>query len=317
MATVTAFTAQRMQEIEDGTVVDGLVVGDDLILTRRDDSQINAGNVRGAAGPQGLQGPQGIQGPQGLQGIQGPIGLTGPQGPAGTSETRPIAARLGGFGSLASGGIQVYGGPGAVDTILYTVPAGKVAFINKLRITNVLALGGVSISTRVALNPAGGASMANPSPMVWNVVVAQGENYDLLEGAVLQAGATVVVYSTNASGVFHLDGVEFTAANLAETPKILAQLVIPNAGATNTLYTVPAGKTAVIGHLHVGNCGGSPNNGVTFRLTDPDWRVVDVTIAQREHQRFLEGVILQAGTVLQVVAGTANLLFCHLFGSEV
>lgn len=54
MATVTSYTAERMKAIEDGTVVDGDVVGNDLILTRHDGSQINAGNVRG---PQGTPGP--------------------------------------------------------------------------------------------------------------------------------------------------------------------------------------------------------------------------------------------------------------------
>jgi microcystin-dependent protein len=56
MATVTGYTAERMKEIEDSTVVDGEVSGDDLILLTRDGTEINAGNVRG---PQGIQGPSG------------------------------------------------------------------------------------------------------------------------------------------------------------------------------------------------------------------------------------------------------------------
>jgi hypothetical protein len=56
MATVTGFTAERMLEIENGTVVDGSISGSDLILVRRDGVEINAGNVRG---PQGIQGPAG------------------------------------------------------------------------------------------------------------------------------------------------------------------------------------------------------------------------------------------------------------------
>lgn len=56
MATVTGFTAERMQEIEAACIVDGDVVGDDLILKRFDDGEINAGSVRG---PQGIQGPIG------------------------------------------------------------------------------------------------------------------------------------------------------------------------------------------------------------------------------------------------------------------
>lgn len=54
MATVTGLTAERMLAIEAASVVDGDVVGDNLILTQHDGTQINAGNVRG---PQGIQGP--------------------------------------------------------------------------------------------------------------------------------------------------------------------------------------------------------------------------------------------------------------------
>lgn len=53
MATVTVFTAARMQAIEDATIVSGEIVGDDLILTANDSSTVNAGDVRGPAGPQG------------------------------------------------------------------------------------------------------------------------------------------------------------------------------------------------------------------------------------------------------------------------
>ena len=50
MASVTGYTAARMQEIEDSAIVGGAVVGDDLILTRYDTTTINAGNVRGPSG---------------------------------------------------------------------------------------------------------------------------------------------------------------------------------------------------------------------------------------------------------------------------
>lgn len=60
MATVTGLTAERMLEIEAASIVDGEVVGDDLILTRHDETEINAGNVRGATGDQGVQGPPGL-----------------------------------------------------------------------------------------------------------------------------------------------------------------------------------------------------------------------------------------------------------------
>ena len=53
MATVTGYTAQRMKRIEDETVVDGEVVGPDLILITRAGVQINAGPVQGPVGPTG------------------------------------------------------------------------------------------------------------------------------------------------------------------------------------------------------------------------------------------------------------------------
>lgn len=80
MGEATGFTAARMQEIEDTTIVDGDVVVNDLILHQRDGTNINAGNVRGPQGAQGVQGPQGFTGPQGTQGVQGTQGTQGPQG---------------------------------------------------------------------------------------------------------------------------------------------------------------------------------------------------------------------------------------------
>ena len=52
MATVTGFTAEHMLEMENATVVDGNVVGNNLILVTKDGTEINAGNVRG---PQGIK----------------------------------------------------------------------------------------------------------------------------------------------------------------------------------------------------------------------------------------------------------------------
>lgn len=54
MATVTGFTAERMEAMEAATIVDGDIVGDDLILKRHDDATINAGNVRGPTGSPGV-----------------------------------------------------------------------------------------------------------------------------------------------------------------------------------------------------------------------------------------------------------------------
>lgn len=75
MATVTGFTAARMQTIEDSTVVDGNIVGDDLILLTRDNTEINAGNVRGPVGPTG---PPAAEQPTGMITM-----FAGPSAPSG------------------------------------------------------------------------------------------------------------------------------------------------------------------------------------------------------------------------------------------
>lgn len=54
MATITGLTAARMLEIEAESIVDGDVVGNNLILTKHDGTTIDAGSVRG---PQGSPGP--------------------------------------------------------------------------------------------------------------------------------------------------------------------------------------------------------------------------------------------------------------------
>lgn len=82
MATVTGLTADKMDEINDASVVDGNVVGNNLILETRGGATIDAGNVRG---PTGSSGPTGPTGPTGPAGPIGPAGPTGPAGPAGAT----------------------------------------------------------------------------------------------------------------------------------------------------------------------------------------------------------------------------------------
>lgn len=60
MATITGFTAERMSEIEGASIIDGIVVGDNLILTKHNGEQIEAGPVVGPQGPQGETGPPGF-----------------------------------------------------------------------------------------------------------------------------------------------------------------------------------------------------------------------------------------------------------------
>jgi hypothetical protein len=70
MAEVTGFTSARMLVIENETVVDGEVQGDNLILMTRQGTPIDAGSVRG---PQGTPGTNGTNGTNGAQGPPGPV----------------------------------------------------------------------------------------------------------------------------------------------------------------------------------------------------------------------------------------------------
>jgi len=47
MVSITGFNAARSQEIEDASIIGGTVVGGDLILTRHDGGEVNAGDIRG------------------------------------------------------------------------------------------------------------------------------------------------------------------------------------------------------------------------------------------------------------------------------
>lgn len=71
MGSFTGLTAERMRVIEAASVVDGDVVGSNLILTKKDNTTIDAGNVRG---------PAGVDGPAGEAGPEGPVGPTGANG---------------------------------------------------------------------------------------------------------------------------------------------------------------------------------------------------------------------------------------------
>lgn len=89
MTAVDIFKASRMKQIEDTTVVGGLVdsSGNLLLSTRAGDS-INAGSVIGPPGATGSTGSTGATGPAGDAGTPGAPGAAGPQGdpgPAGDS----------------------------------------------------------------------------------------------------------------------------------------------------------------------------------------------------------------------------------------
>ena len=53
MATVTGFTADRMLQIEQESIVDARQENHELILSTRGGQDINVGNIQGPEGPQG------------------------------------------------------------------------------------------------------------------------------------------------------------------------------------------------------------------------------------------------------------------------
>jgi len=54
MTTVTGFTSTRLAAMEAATIIDGDIVGNNLILTRHDGTTVDAGNVRGPTGSPGV-----------------------------------------------------------------------------------------------------------------------------------------------------------------------------------------------------------------------------------------------------------------------
>lgn len=73
MALVKSFTSERMLEIEQTTIVNGDIVGDDLILYTREGTPINTGRVTGDPGPKGDPGTPGAPGTPGQDGADPPI----------------------------------------------------------------------------------------------------------------------------------------------------------------------------------------------------------------------------------------------------
>lgn len=170
MATVTGLTAARMLDIEAASVVDGDIVGDDLILTKHDGSTIDAGNVRG---PAGVAGPIGA-GAQSMQ--QGVIGV----GDAGLSVT--TAAQV----SIGSGQIYVMSAGGVLTAIVKTLPTSisaiPAAANNRLdQIVIDAATGTISrlagtsdLAGNTLANRAGAATIPAGSMLLHDILVTSG-----------------------------------------------------------------------------------------------------------------------------------------------
>ena len=112
-----AFIAQ-IEALRDGMIVDGEVVGDDLILTQVDGATINAGNVRGPKGDTGDTGPQGADGFIGVDGMSA-YEVAVENGFVGTEEEWLEYLRQGPSGTLDVGNVST-GEPGTDVIVVNT-----------------------------------------------------------------------------------------------------------------------------------------------------------------------------------------------------
>jgi hypothetical protein len=109
---------------------------------------------------------------------------------------------------------------------------------------------------------------------------------------------------------------------MAATYKVLGQSN-PSAGALTTLYTVPAGKTAVVSSITVCNLSSSQTG--TFRIavrvaaasiTNAQYISYDVFLDLNETKAYTLGLTLGATDVVSVYSSNTSISF-SAFGSEI
>ena len=108
---------------------------------------------------------------------------------------------------------------------------------------------------------------------------------------------------------------------MATTYKVLGQ-VAPSSATATTLYTVGAGKSAVVSTIAVCNRSASA---ATYRiairvagsaLSNEEYIAYDSTVAANDSTMLTIGITLAATDVITVYASTADLSF-NAFGSEI
>lgn len=109
---------------------------------------------------------------------------------------------------------------------------------------------------------------------------------------------------------------------MASVYKVLAQSA-PSATTEATLYTVPAGYSAVVSTIAVANQAGTSG---TYRIAvrpaadsstaQKHWIVYGATVGASDSIMLTLGVTLAAGDVIRVYASSANMSF-SAFGSEI
>jgi hypothetical protein len=104
------------------------------------------------------------------------------------------------------------------------------------------------------------------------------------------------------------------------TYKVLGQ-VSPSSATATTLYTVGAGKSAVVSTIAVANRGAAATYRIAIRvagsaLSNEEYIAYDTAITANNSTMITIGITLAATDVITVYASTADLSF-NAFGSEI
>lgn len=261
MVTINGYTAERMKEIEDSSLVGAAVTGDNLILTKFNGTTIDAGNVRGPAGPSGggdvdakiaaalaLADPPGVPKPYTAASIPTGHGLCDAQTEY-SSGTYPTLAGL--YGT----GLDCINGASVVGTFRLPNLRGRTLFGRD-----------ATIAAFDTLHETGGTKDA--------VVVSHGHDASSDQashghGGSVNAGGADHVHGTNNAGE-HSHGVD--ADSWASD-----RIVITYAGSAITAGA--GGQTVTYSHLdpagthNHGNTGGasawSHGHGLSIEVVDP------------------------------------------------
>jgi len=111
---------------------------------------------------------------------------------------------------------------------------------------------------------------------------------------------------------------------MARAYKILGQNN-PGSGVLTTLYTVPAGNSAIISSITIANLNEDANSGASFRIaanssgavvSNANYLAYSVNVPGRDAITLTLGITLNAGSQLSVHANSTLLSFAA-FGTEI
>lgn len=192
----------QITALRDGMVVDGDVVGNNLILTTVDGATINAGNVRGPQGDQGIQGIQGVDGYVGADG-RSAYEVAVDNGFVGTEEQWLEYLRLGPKGDKGDTGAQGATGPTGPQGIPGQDGAdavwdfrGEFNALDSYAVGDIVTYAGQTWYCIVSSGPS-----STPGSGNWTLLAAKGSQGDTgpqgLQGIQGEAGETQVIAYTH------------------------------------------------------------------------------------------------------------------------